>query len=148
MTAYLTLFEALANRLEGLSEADLLSCFISWLKIEVRREVLSQQPTTISQAAGLARLQEDKLPDIARSSRPRPSPPPWHSTFVSRPSPKPNSDPPSTATSSQGLLPTHLLSLDLGIFLGWNWMIGVAEGYVSTVTNLGLSSTNVVPVFF
>lgn len=106
VTAYLTEFEALANCLEGLSEADLLSCFISGLKIEVRREVLAQQPTTISQAAGLARLQEDKLQDIARSSRPRSSPPPWHSTFGSRPSPKPNSDPPSTATSSQGLLPT------------------------------------------
>lgn len=95
VTAYLTEFEALANRLEGLSEADLLSCFISGLKIEVRREVLAQQPKTIAQATGLARLQEDKLQDIARSSRPRPSPPPWHST-----------SPPSTAKSSQGLLPT------------------------------------------
>ncbi|CAL5189606.1 unnamed protein product [Lathyrus oleraceus] len=71
VAAYLTEFEAIANRLEGLSAADLLSCFVSGLKTEIRREILALQPTTIAQAAGLARLQEDKLHDIARASRQR-----------------------------------------------------------------------------
>lgn len=56
VASYLTEFESLANRLEGLSTTDLLSCFVSGLKPEIRREVVAQQPTTISQAAGLARL--------------------------------------------------------------------------------------------
>lgn len=68
---YLTEFEALANRLEGLFVADLLSYFISGLKLENCREILALQPTTITQAARLARLQEDKLQDLARSLRPR-----------------------------------------------------------------------------
>lgn len=72
VASYLTEFEALANRLEGLSPADLLSCFISGLKTDIRREILAQQPTTLSQAAGLARLQEEKHQDLARAARSRP----------------------------------------------------------------------------
>lgn len=60
MTGYLTDFEALANHIDGLSEVDLLGCFISGLKNEVHCKVLAQQPTPILHAAGLARLQEDK----------------------------------------------------------------------------------------
>lgn len=52
VASYLAEFEALANRLEGLSAADLLSCFVSGLKLEIRHEVVAQQPTTISQAIG------------------------------------------------------------------------------------------------
>ncbi|MCI50879.1 hypothetical protein A2U01_0072123, partial [Trifolium medium] len=44
-----------ANRIVGLSQLDLLSCFISGLKPEVRREVLAQQPTSLNQASRLAR---------------------------------------------------------------------------------------------
>ncbi|XP_058785825.1 uncharacterized protein LOC131660580 [Vicia villosa] len=104
VTSYLTEFEALANHLEGLSKVDLLSCFISGLKTEVRREVLAQQPRSISQAVGLARLHEDKLQDIARSARSRPFSS-WQPNSGPRPPPKPNSDPSITAPS-QGLLPT------------------------------------------
>lgn len=56
VAAYLTEFEALANRLEGLSPADLLSCFISGLKTEIRREIPAFRSFSLSQAAGLARL--------------------------------------------------------------------------------------------
>lgn len=73
IVAYLTEFEALANCLEGLFAADLLSCFTSGLKNDVRCEILAQQPTTISQVASLARLQEEKLQDLARAARSRPS---------------------------------------------------------------------------
>ncbi|MCI51568.1 hypothetical protein A2U01_0072812, partial [Trifolium medium] len=61
----------------------------------IRREVLSRQPTTISQAAGLARLQEDKLSDQQRVSRPK---------FVPAP-PRTPSEPPSGHPPT-GLLPT------------------------------------------
>jgi hypothetical protein len=60
VAAYLSEFESLANRIVGLSQLDLLSCFISGLKPEIRREVLAQQPATLNQASGLARLQEEK----------------------------------------------------------------------------------------
>jgi len=71
VAAYLSAFEALANRIVGLNSLDLLSCFISGLKTEIRREVLAQQPTSLSQAAGLARLWEDKLQDLHRDFRAR-----------------------------------------------------------------------------
>jgi hypothetical protein len=69
---YLAEFESLANRIVGLSPMDLLSCFISGLKIEIRREVLAQQPCSLTQAAGLARLQEDKIQDQLKASRSKP----------------------------------------------------------------------------
>ncbi|MCI14874.1 hypothetical protein A2U01_0036007, partial [Trifolium medium] len=56
VVAYLSEFESLANRIVGLSQLDLLSCFISGLKSEVRREVLAQQPTSLNQASRLTRL--------------------------------------------------------------------------------------------
>ena len=75
VASYLSDFESLANRIVGLSPLDLLSCFISGLKPEIRRDLLAQQPSPLSQAAGLARLQEEKLNDILRLARPRH--PPW-----------------------------------------------------------------------
>jgi hypothetical protein len=78
---YLSEFESLANRIVSLAPPDLLSCFISGLRPELRREVLVQQPTSLTQAAGLARFQEEKYQDLLRLARSRrnsswPSPPP------------------------------------------------------------------------
>ncbi|CAI8618188.1 unnamed protein product [Vicia faba] len=84
VTTYLTEFEVLANRLEGLSDADLLSCFISGLKSNVLHEVVAQQPTSISLAAGLARLQEDKFQDLAHASCSHSSMP-WQLSSSARP---------------------------------------------------------------
>jgi hypothetical protein len=53
------------------------------LKPEIRREVLAQQPIDLSQAAGLARLHEEKFQDLLRLARPRPSPPPWNNSSAS-----------------------------------------------------------------
>lgn len=58
---YLTQFEALANRITRLSPASLLSCFISGLEPDVRREFQVLQSLTLVHAAGLARLQEEKI---------------------------------------------------------------------------------------
>ena len=91
VSAYLSEFEELANHVIGLPAPFLLRCFISGLSPDIRREVQALQPLTISQAAGLARLQEDKILDTRPSPRPRP---PFLSTQPSfrnpPPSPKPS----------------------------------------------------------
>lgn len=53
---FLTEFESIATRVARLPPSFLLSCFISGLKPEIFREVVAQQPTTLSHAVGLARL--------------------------------------------------------------------------------------------
>ena len=58
---YLTEFERLANRVIGLPPPFLLSCFISGLNPDIRREVLALQPISLLQATALAKLQEEKL---------------------------------------------------------------------------------------
>lgn len=66
--------------------AFLLSCFISGLLPEIRREVQAHQPLTLSQAAGLARLQEEKLSDLRPPPPPIcPRPPSLSSPSLSRP---------------------------------------------------------------
>ena len=86
---YLTEFERLANRVVGLPPPFLLSCFISGLVPELRREVLALQPISLLQATALAKLQEDKLrdrrPPPQRSSHPSPSP----SSSIPNTKPKP-----------------------------------------------------------
>lgn len=77
MNDYLTEFERLANRVIGLPPPFLLSCFISGLNPELRREVLALQPISLLQATALAKLQEEKLRDKRtpppQSSQPLPS---------------------------------------------------------------------------
>jgi hypothetical protein len=60
---YQTSFESLANRITGLPPQFYLSCFISGLKPEIRREVQAFQPASLTHAIGLAKLQESKLND-------------------------------------------------------------------------------------
>ena len=66
---YQAQFESLANRIVGLPPPFFLSCFVSGLKPEIRREVQAFQPISLSQAISLAKLQEDKFADIATSIR-------------------------------------------------------------------------------
>ncbi|PNY17781.1 Ty3/gypsy retrotransposon protein [Trifolium pratense] len=98
VASYLSDFESLANRIVGLSPPDLLSCFISGLRSEIRREVLAQQPTSLTQAAALARLQEEKIQDLLRLAKPRTTAP-WSNPSSS----SPRSNPAPTTAS---LLPT------------------------------------------
>jgi len=74
MTYYLSEFEELANRTIGLPSPFLLSCFVSGLTPEIRREVQAHQPMTLVQAAGLARLHEEKLLDSRHPLRPQTRP--------------------------------------------------------------------------
>ena len=73
---YLSEFEELANWVIGLPPPFLLSCFISGLSPDIRREVQAHQPLTMAQAAGLARLQEEKFLDHRQPPRSRPQPSP------------------------------------------------------------------------
>lgn len=61
MNEYLTEFECLANRTIGLSPTAYLSCFISGLYPELRREVQALQPLSLPHAIALAKLQEEKI---------------------------------------------------------------------------------------
>jgi len=56
-------FESLANRITGLAPQFYLSCFISGLRADIRREVQAFQPVSLSHAIHLAKLQEEKLND-------------------------------------------------------------------------------------
>lgn len=66
---YLTEFEALANRIIGLPPPFLLSCFISGLSPDIRREIQALQPLKLLHATALAHLQEEKLLDLCRFFR-------------------------------------------------------------------------------
>jgi hypothetical protein len=68
-------FEALANRITGIPPQFYLSCFISGLKVDIRREVLAFQPVSLTHAISLARLQEEKFNDrYTHTSYRRPEP--------------------------------------------------------------------------
>jgi hypothetical protein len=54
-------FEALMARARGLTEEFFVECFISGLKDVVRSQVVMFQPNTLSQAIGLALLQEKTM---------------------------------------------------------------------------------------
>ncbi|GAU45976.1 hypothetical protein TSUD_401160 [Trifolium subterraneum] len=54
-------FEALANRIIGLPAPFYLSCFISGLKPEIRREVQAFQPISLSHAISLANYKKTRL---------------------------------------------------------------------------------------
>lgn len=59
VAAYKAQFEALSNRLRGLSEQYKLSCFLSGLKDEIRLLVSTLTHTSLGQAFGLAMIQEE-----------------------------------------------------------------------------------------
>ncbi|KAL0394891.1 UNVERIFIED_CONTAM: hypothetical protein Slati_4455300 [Sesamum latifolium] len=66
-------FEHTCNCVVGLSPEAILNCFISGLRLDIQWELAVLQPSSLSQALGLARLVESKLGDT-RSSRPPPPP--------------------------------------------------------------------------
>ena len=58
VVAYKGNFEILSNRIVGLFEAHKLSCFLSGLKDEIRLPVRMLVPKTLTEAYGLAKIQE------------------------------------------------------------------------------------------
>ena len=67
MALYKGEFEALANRIRGLSPQHKLSCLLSGLKDEVRLPVRMLNPPTLIAAFGLAKIQEEYLLSCKRS---------------------------------------------------------------------------------
>ena len=99
---YLTDFERLANRTIGLPPSCLLSCFISGLSPELRREVQALRPLSLPQATEHARLQKDKLLDRRRGTRAPPHPNPnSHHKSLTLPTPAPPKVPLKRLTSEE-----------------------------------------------
>ncbi|KAK2407034.1 hypothetical protein QL285_042695 [Trifolium repens] len=96
---YQKAFEALANRITELPPQFYLSCFISGLRADIRREVMAFQPASLSQAIHLARLQEDKINDKSHQPSYR-RPDPTASTSRPPPRPIPNTPPPTLTTNN------------------------------------------------
>ncbi|XP_041011286.1 uncharacterized protein LOC121255061 [Juglans microcarpa x Juglans regia] len=67
VTTYKAEFELLSNRIKGVSEKNKLSCFLSGLKDEVRLPVRMLNPTTLNDAIGLAKIQEEYVWATRRS---------------------------------------------------------------------------------
>jgi len=68
VSAYLSEFETLANRVIGLPAPFVLSCFISGLNPAIRRGVQVMQPHSLAQAVSFACLHEEKLLDGRRQT--------------------------------------------------------------------------------
>jgi len=134
---YLSEFEDLANRVIGLPAPFLLSCFVSGLAPDIRREVQAHQPLTIIQAAGLARLQEEKLHD------PRP-----HHAFVRllrRPRPLCRYHRPAfpLLLPCCHLLRAHHPHLQYAALHRRNWPLTARRGFASRVTRSSIVGTGV-----
>ena len=76
-------FESLSNKVDGLFESFLLSCFNSGLKPQIQHEVASFQPTSLTKAMALTKVQEQKIqfkkvPPKLFSPYPPILPPPTH----------------------------------------------------------------------
>jgi hypothetical protein len=67
---YKGLFESLSNRIKNLSSMHKLNCFMSGLKDEVRLAIKMQGPRTLGEAYALAKIQEQYLANVKRSTRP------------------------------------------------------------------------------
>lgn len=86
VTAYLSEFENLSNRAVRLSHDNLLNCFLSGLRDDIRRELYLFQPVSLHEAIGLAKLVEEKCDDSRRSwFRPNLPKPPTHIAAITQP---------------------------------------------------------------
>ncbi|KAL0399243.1 UNVERIFIED_CONTAM: Retrovirus-related Pol polyprotein from transposon.6 [Sesamum radiatum] len=81
-------FERLCNRVVGLPPEAILNCFISGLRSDIQRELAVLQPSSISQAVGLAKLLEAKFLDARPSRVPAPPPSPRLPPLLPAPPPK------------------------------------------------------------
>ena len=63
-------FEALSNRIKGLTDSHKLSYFLSGLKDEVQLPVKMLHPKNLNEAFGLAKIQKVYLNSSHRSQRP------------------------------------------------------------------------------
>lgn len=57
---YYSEFLTLANRVEDITESAMLDCFISGLKLNIKRDVIAQLPSSLLRALSLACLFDEK----------------------------------------------------------------------------------------
>ena len=69
VAVYKAEFEALSNRIKGLSSTHKMSCFLSGLREEIRLPVRMLNPLSLNAAFGLAKIQEEYWSSCKRSSR-------------------------------------------------------------------------------
>lgn len=69
VTDYTTQFEALSNRLRGISKKNRLSCFLSGLKDDICLAMRMLNPSTLVVAFGLTKLPEEYLLTFRRRAR-------------------------------------------------------------------------------
>jgi hypothetical protein len=69
VSLYKSQFEVVSNRLRGISEENRLSCFLSGLKDEIRLPLRMLNPTTLNDAFGLAKIQEEYVMSTRRPFR-------------------------------------------------------------------------------
>ncbi|KAF5468680.1 hypothetical protein F2P56_012817 [Juglans regia] len=69
VTAYKTEFELLSNRIKGIFERNKLSCFLSGLKDEIRLPIRMLNPSSLNDAFGLAKIQEQYVWSAKKSWR-------------------------------------------------------------------------------
>ncbi|KAK9997026.1 hypothetical protein SO802_021712 [Lithocarpus litseifolius] len=67
VAGYKAEFEAVSNRIKGLSPLHKLSCFLSGLKDEIRLPVRMLNPQSLNAAFGLAKIQEEYVMSCRRS---------------------------------------------------------------------------------
>jgi hypothetical protein len=70
IAAYKSQFELTSNRVRDLSNMHKLSCFMSCMKDEIRLAVKMQGPRNLGEAYALAKIQEEYLATVKRSTRP------------------------------------------------------------------------------
>ena len=66
---YKAKFEAVSNRIKGLSPLLKLSCFLSGLKDEIRLPVRMLNPQSLNEAFGLAKIQEEYVFSCKKSAK-------------------------------------------------------------------------------
>uniref|UniRef100_A0A6N2N061 H15 domain-containing protein n=1 Tax=Salix viminalis TaxID=40686 RepID=A0A6N2N061_SALVM len=71
---YKTQFEALSNQLRGLAESYKLSCFLNGLREDIRCMVRMLNPPNLHLAFGLAKMQEENVAALRRSTKSGPMP--------------------------------------------------------------------------
>lgn len=93
-------FTVLANKAQGLSPEATLDCFVSGLKPDIKRDVISQTPTTLSRAFALAKLFVDKYNPPPCKNHPPTNSRPYHF-------PGPNTNPKPTNNVPILPIPNH-----------------------------------------
>jgi hypothetical protein len=112
VTEYYREFNALANRVYGVSTEAFLDCFLSGLQADIRRDVIALSPANLPKAFALAKLFEEKY--LAQNKKYSPNNQKSPNTYnnyqskmapiTNKPDPTPNQNPPKIQLPP--LLPT------------------------------------------